>query len=201
MTLVTDAKATAARLLPPLGDRWRHVQAVGAQAAAITKAVPPQDRDLLVAAAWLHDIGYALELVQTGCHPIDGARYLEAEGFPPRLVALVAHHSCSRIEIGIRGLATELRWPQEDGPVADALAYADMTTGPKGQRFTFSERIAEILTRYPAGSEVHQHIVAAEALLAEHVARVKDRLGAEDCCRPTASIRVRSRAPGSPGSL
>ncbi|MEQ7127945.1 HD domain-containing protein [Actinopolymorpha sp. B11F2] len=180
MTLITDAQATAARLLPPLGDRWLHGQAVGAQAAAIAKAVPPQDRELLVASAWLHDIGYATDLIQTGCHPIDGARYLEGEGFPPRLVALVAHHSCSRIEIGIRGLTTELRWPQEDSPVADALAYADMTTGPQGQRLTFSERIAEILTRYPAGSEVYQHNVAAKPLLAGHVARVEDRMGAED---------------------
>ena len=29
--------------------------------------------DDLVAAAWLHDIGYAPGLVQTGFHPLDGA--------------------------------------------------------------------------------------------------------------------------------
>lgn len=42
------------------------------------------DRDLLVAAAWLHDIGYAPELRDTGFHPLDGARHLEALGAPAR---------------------------------------------------------------------------------------------------------------------
>ena len=40
--------------------------------------------DDLVAAAWLHDIGYAPELVETGFHPLDGARYLRREGLMNR---------------------------------------------------------------------------------------------------------------------
>ena len=34
------------------------------------------DADLIEAAAWLHDIGYALGLATTGLHQLDGARYL-----------------------------------------------------------------------------------------------------------------------------
>jgi hypothetical protein len=34
--------------------------------------------------------------------------------------------------------------------VADALATADLTTGPQGQPMTFPERLEEILARYPA---------------------------------------------------
>jgi hypothetical protein len=34
------------------------------------------DADLLEAAAWLHDIGYAPVLAATGLHASDGARYL-----------------------------------------------------------------------------------------------------------------------------
>jgi hypothetical protein len=34
--------------------------------------------DDLVAAAWLHDIGYAPELAKTGFHPLDGSAALAA---------------------------------------------------------------------------------------------------------------------------
>jgi len=47
------------------------------------------DGELLVAAALLHDIGYAPDLVDTGFHPIDGARYLLNTDAPTRLVNLV----------------------------------------------------------------------------------------------------------------
>jgi hypothetical protein len=34
--------------------------------------VPAADRPVLIAAAWLHDIGYAPGLPETGFHPLDG---------------------------------------------------------------------------------------------------------------------------------
>lgn len=41
-------------------------------------------------------------------------RVAEREGFPDRVVALVAHHSCERFEAARRDLADELaRWPLE----------------------------------------------------------------------------------------
>jgi hypothetical protein len=43
-------------------------------------------REVLVAAAWVHDIGYAPELLATGFHPLDGARYLTGLGVPERVV-------------------------------------------------------------------------------------------------------------------
>ncbi|MEQ7124387.1 HD domain-containing protein [Actinopolymorpha sp. B11F2] len=173
------ASDLAKRLLSPLGDRWRHVQAVAARAAEISHVVGAEDRELLVDAAWLHDLGYAPELRETGCHPIDGARYLEREGWPARLVALVAHHSGARVEADVRGLAEELNpYQLEEGPVMDALVYADMTTGPQGQPLTFSERIGEILSRYPVGSEVNEAITQALPILVVHVARVEARLRA-----------------------
>ena len=39
----------------------------------------------LVASAWLHDIGYAAGLQETGFHPVDGARHLRSAGWPPPL--------------------------------------------------------------------------------------------------------------------
>jgi len=76
--------------------------------------------DDLVAAAWLHDIGYAPGLVQTGFHPLDGARFLRRAGADGQVVSLVAYHSRARVEADVRGLGTELaarftpagrRWP------------------------------------------------------------------------------------------
>jgi hypothetical protein len=63
------AAELAESLLPPLGNRWLHTQAIAARAREVAAAVSEEDRDLLVAAAWLHDIGYALELRENGFHP------------------------------------------------------------------------------------------------------------------------------------
>lgn len=128
-------------------------------------------------AALLHDIGYAPGLLETGSHSIDGARHLERHGYPPRLVALVAHHSAARFEAHLRGLADELAcYPLEEGPVMDALVYADMTTGPQGQRLAYADRIDEILRRYDPTTEVHRAIVRARPFLDAHILKVERRL-------------------------
>ena len=66
------AKSELAVTLP---GRWQHVQAVAAQAERLSAASDVAG-NLLVAAAWLHDIGYAPDLLDTGFHPIDGGRFL-----------------------------------------------------------------------------------------------------------------------------
>ncbi|WP_432185037.1 HD domain-containing protein [Streptomyces tendae] len=171
------AAELAESLLPPLGNRWLHTQAVAARAQEASAAVPEEDRDLLVAAAWLHDLGYAPELRDTGFHPIDGARHLESLGAPARLVRLVAHHSGAVYEAEQRGLTEELDvYEREDSPVLDALIYADMTTGPAGQSFDFDRRIDEILERYAEGSEVHNAISKARPYLGAAVERTRARL-------------------------
>jgi HD superfamily phosphodiesterase len=60
--------------------RLAHSQGVARRAQFLTLTVDPQDAPLLVAATWLHDIGYAPELRDTGFHPLDGARYLRSIG-------------------------------------------------------------------------------------------------------------------------
>ncbi|MGN9813813.1 HD domain-containing protein [Streptomyces sp. SD11] len=171
------AAELAESLLPPLGNRWLHTQAVAARASEVSAAVSTEDRDLLVAAAWLHDIGYAPELRDTGFHPLDGARHLETLSAPARLVHLVAHHSGAVYEAEQRGLTDELAvYEREESPVLDALIYADMTTGPAGQSFDFERRIDEILARYEPGSEVHTAISKAKPYLGAAVARTRARL-------------------------
>ncbi len=81
MELVAWAEREArARLSRPLPRRWVHVQSVAAEASRIGTALGDEAR-VLVAAAVLHDVGYAPELVDTGFHPIDGARFLRRLGW------------------------------------------------------------------------------------------------------------------------
>ncbi|MEJ2870626.1 HD domain-containing protein [Actinomycetospora sp. OC33-EN08] len=173
------AAELARALLAPLGARWAHTQQVARRAEELSPSVPMEDRDLLVVAAWWHDLGYAPELVQTGFHPIDGARYLSARGHSPRLCALIAHHSAATCEAEERGLAAELaEWRREEGPVADALWTADMTTGPRGQSFDYAERLQEILTRYEPDSIVGRSMTRAQPYISAAIDRTLTRLAA-----------------------
>jgi hypothetical protein len=75
-----DEAAELARtmLAEALPRRWRHVRSVARRARWVAKELSLSDD--LVAAAWLHDIGYAPGLAETGFHPLDGARYLRRQG-------------------------------------------------------------------------------------------------------------------------
>jgi hypothetical protein len=150
MSLTSWAATNAERLLSPLGDRWRHVQQVAEQARWVVGTVPAGDRDLLVAAAYLHDIGYAPSLAVTGFHPLDGARWIRDSGPGGRLACLVAHHSCAVHEARVRGLDGTLlvEFTPEDSATYDALVFCDMTTGPTGDTVLFEDRISEIRLRY-----------------------------------------------------
>jgi putative nucleotidyltransferase with HDIG domain len=177
---VAEAQTLARELLEPLGNRWAHVQAVAVRAEELGPAVETEDsRQLLVVAAWLHDIGYSPDLRRSGCHQIDGARYLTSHGFPARLCALVAHHSAATFEARERRLLSELNaWPREEGPVADALWMADMTTGPRGERVNYPERLSEILERYESNSIVYRAMRDAEPEIQQAISRTEQRLAA-----------------------
>jgi len=56
---VRTARETACRLLGDNQERLRHSAAVAARAASLIDAVDDDERSVLVAAAWLHDVGYA----------------------------------------------------------------------------------------------------------------------------------------------
>jgi hypothetical protein len=139
----------AVRLLRDLPSRLAHSLRAGQQAQRVRVSVGEADRDLLVSAALLHDIGYSPSLFRTGFHPVDGADYLLLSGAPERLAALVAHHSESRFLAAAGGHRAELsRFRREEGAVMDALAFADMTAGPDGQPMTVPERLADIAARH-----------------------------------------------------
>jgi HD domain len=176
MTLEPWAKAQAERLIAPLGDRWTHVQAVADAARSLAGVLSAEDADLLVAAALVHDVGYAPSLHRLGFHAVDGARFLRARG-QEQLACLVAHHSGARFEAEERDLVEELAaFPVKDGPVMDALTFADMTTGPAGQPMTLAQRIEEVQRRYPPDDPVHRAIVRARPELQAAMDRTRQRL-------------------------
>ncbi len=146
---VARARDLARSVLPPGGKRWRHSQTAAVAAAEAGLVLDDHERTLLTSAAWVHDVGYHHPAPATGFHPIDGAQLLLRAGWPPRLASLVAHHSEARFMADVRGLSAELAaWPREDGPVADGLVYADMTSAPGGGRTGVLERLAEVRRRH-----------------------------------------------------
>ncbi|WP_430502425.1 HD domain-containing protein [Micromonospora trifolii] len=179
-TVGQAARIAGMHLARPLPRRWQHVQAVATKTQRIGRVVSAKDRETLIAAAWLHDIGYAPDIADTGFHSLDGARWLLSQGFTPRLAGLVAHHSCASYEAAERGLSEDLaiEFPREESATADALCFADMTTGPAGQDLTAEERLAEIRERYGPDDIVTRFWRKAEPELMEAIQRTHTRLAA-----------------------
>lgn len=169
--LTAAARDLAHELLGRLDGRWRHTQGVAHRAAAAAAAVPAADQPVLVAAAWLHDIGYAEPLLRSGFHPLDGAWHLQEDHWPEPFAGLVAHHSAAVLVAAVRGLAdpmgcfpaTRYAW----GPVADALTFADQTTGPDGEVMDVEDRLADMLRRHgPDSPNARAHAQRAPAIRA-----------------------------------
>ena len=158
-TLASWAEQLAQALLPePLPRRWAHVQGVAARARGLAPVLGA-DADLLEAAAWLHDIGYAT----TGLHQLDGARYLrDAQHADAMLCRLVAHHSCSELD------------PAPD-VLASVLTCCDMTTSPDGELVPVEQRLAEIHDRYGPGHLVSRSIQRATPMILRAVEQVRQR--------------------------
>jgi len=157
-----------AGILAGLPRRLAHVRAVAAKAERISDRLDnPAERQLLVDSAWFHDVGYAAPLVETGFHPIDGARWLFHVGGSDRLCGLVAHHSCAEVEAGLRGLADVIaHFDNERSDLTALLACCDLTTGPGGEDMGLDERLADIRSRYG-----QDHVVCQAWRTAEPVAR------------------------------
>ena len=177
-TLASWGEQLARELLQEsLPRRWAHVQGVAARARSLAPVLGA-DADLLEAAAWLHDIGYAPGLAGTGLHALDGARYLrDAQHAAALLCRLVAHHSCAIIEAEERGLADVLGFEFEPGPyvLSSVLTFCDMTTSPDGGLVPVERRLAEIHHRYGPGHLVSRSIHRATPMILRAVEQVHRR--------------------------
>jgi HD domain len=170
------ARRVAGAELAALTGRLRHVTAVAELAASVPVELSTEERDVLVSAAWLHDVGYSPRLVATGFHPLDGARWLAAQG-EQRLAQLVAYHSGATYEARYRGLVDELaEFQPEASLVADVLTWCDLRTGPTGERVEPRNRLAEIVHRYGPEHVVSRSIRAAEPELLATCERAAEAL-------------------------
>ncbi|WP_248580050.1 HD domain-containing protein [Nocardioides sp. InS609-2] len=169
----------AESLVGGLGRRWDHVQAVGQAAESLV--VMELAHEVVAVAAWLHDIGYAARLHQTGMHALDGARHLKECGAPRELVALVGHHTGASFEakqLGLLDAWQEL--PRPDPHNLDVLTLCDMVVGSDGSHVDPGERIQEILSRYPRDHPVHQAVSTSGHDLLATAKRARRRLGLAD---------------------
>ena len=178
MDVVDWARNEAQHALRSATQRWAHTQAVAERATEIAGVVAIEDRGTLVAAAYLHDIGYGADLAATGFHPLDGAVWLQAQG-RERLARLVAHHSGARFEAAARGYAERLaEFSQERSAVGGRAHVLRSDDGPDRRAVSVAGRLGEIKVRYGPTSPVTRAITAATDTLTAAVARTQARVDA-----------------------
>ena len=81
-------------------------------------------------------------------------------------------------EAALRELEGELA-AEFERPTAEAaavLAWADLTSTPRGDSSSVDDRLADILHRYPPASIVHRAIVEASPMLRQAASEVESRL-------------------------
>jgi hypothetical protein len=185
------AAETATHYLVSLGDRWLHVQGVVKVARHIGCILSSSEHGLLIAAAYLHDIGYAPDLRLTGFHPLDGAQFVESQGYY-RLACLIAHHSGARFEAKLRGLHKELHhFPLEQSALLAALNYCDMMVGPSGQFVDLPGRFLDVQQRYGLNHIVSCAFRRALPSLKVDVSQTKRRLMAHGIAQENVALLLR----------
>ena len=168
--------ALASNFASELGARWQHLEAVGRAAQRLP--LEGGEAESVVAAAWLHDIGYVAALQRSGMHALDGASYLDVMGVPARVVSLVAYHTGAVFEAQERGMTGQLlQFEPPPEPMLDALTYVDLTTDLTGQTVTVEQRLDGIFSRYEPQHPVHRAVTRSRPYLEASAGRAAARLG------------------------
>ena len=167
------ARREAEARLSGQSRRLAHVRGVAAAAERLSRRFDAQTADCLVAAAWLHDIGYVPSVRRTGFHPLDGAVFVRSAGFGELVASLVAFHTGASAEAAERGVSglSAFREPPRD--VLDALTFCDLTTGPDGSVVSPEVRLREVLERYGPDDPVHRAVDSSRGELLAAVGRVR----------------------------
>jgi hypothetical protein len=147
--LVRDALTMAHRLLADDPSRLAHLRGAGLIAGMAAGALCVDRPETVVAAALLHDIGYAPAITRTGFHPLDGALFLAQEGWPDRVVFLVAHHSHSAVLAPYYGVHHHLSLLDHvHGQADDIITFSDLRAGVNGLGTDPRERIEDMRRRH-----------------------------------------------------
>lgn len=174
--LAQRARREAEARLAGQPRRLAHVRGVATAAELLSRRFDAQTADCLVAAAWLHDIGYASSVRQTGFHPLDGAKFARSTGFGELVASLVAFHTGAHAEAAERGLSSLSAFGEPPSDVLDALTFCDLTTGPDGSPISPQDRLSDVLARYGPEDPVHRAVDAGREELLAAVRRVRDWL-------------------------
>lgn len=132
--------------------------------------------DILLASAYLHDIGYLNTLNKFNFHAYDGYVYLLNKGFDISVCNLVLHHTYSELLDVITSDTKKevldcyrsnklVNLSSEEMYLFKLLSLADMTSDGKGNKVTIAERIEDIRFRYGKDSIVYNHILEVKNFL------------------------------------
>jgi hypothetical protein len=170
------AQTVARQILGRETFRWAHTLGVVRLVQESLAVVAPEERSVVLAAAYVHDLGHVRCLRVTGCHALDGAMYVRAAGHL-QLASMVARHSGARCEARLRGLEREMSaFAFTKSNALDLLTYSDLKTDHRGRRCSVDERFEGIAIRYGKDHIVTRALRLAEPELRESVSRVESRL-------------------------
>lgn len=105
---------------------WRHAQATAREAVRLAD-LAEVDREPLIHAAVLLDVGRSPVARRTGFPPLDAARFLRTRGYPGRVLGLVAHQLAADVAADEAGIDLGGFAP-EDSPTVDALWWCALVT-------------------------------------------------------------------------
>ncbi len=147
--LVREAQELATSLLRDVPGRLAHVRGAAVIAGMAAGALGVDEPDTVVAAAWLHDIGYSPAIVRTGFHPLDGALHLAGEGWPETTVLLVAHHSHAAVLAPYYGVWRHYAlFDHAHGDADDVITFSDLRAGFDGMGADPLDRIEDMRRRH-----------------------------------------------------
>jgi hypothetical protein len=187
--LVRDAQTVAQSLLADDQGRLEHVRGAGLVAGMAAGALRVDQPEMVVAAAWLHDIGYAPAIARTGFHPLDGALFLARQGWPDQVVLLVAHHSHAAFLAPYYGVQHHMALLEHvRGLADDIITFSDLRAGPNGWGADPRDRVEDKRRRHANSTVVPVDIREARyRMLLTAAARVSAAVNRATQARPSAS--------------